>query len=151
MPFTTGILVGIGETRQERIESLLALRELHDRYGHIQEVIIQPFRPKPGTLMADHIGADDDELKWSIAVTRIIFGPEMSVQAPPNLSPDAEIELIAAGINDFGGVSPVTCDHVNPEAPWPQLAVLKKNTEQANKLLAARLPIYPGYLSLIHI
>ena len=147
VPFTTGILVGIGETRQERIESLLALRELHDRYGHIQEVIIQPFRPKPGTLMADHSGADDDELKWSIAVTRILFGPEMSVQAPPNLSPDTEIELIAAGINDFGGVSPVTCDHVNPEAPWPQLAVLKKNTEQANKLLAARLPIYPGYIS----
>ena len=147
VPFTTGILVGIGETRQERIESLLALRELHDRYGHIQEVIIQPFRPKPGTLMADHIGADDDELKWSIAVTRIIFGPEMSVQAPPNLSPDTEIELIAAGINDFGGVSPVTCDHVNPEAPWPQLAVLKNNTEQANKLLVARLPIYPRYIS----
>jgi len=147
VPFTTGILVGIGETRQERIESLLALRELHDRYGHIQEVIIQPFRPKPGTLMADQIGADDDELKWSIAVARIIFGPEMSIQAPPNLSPDSEIELIAAGINDFGGVSPVTPDHVNPEAPWPQLAVLKKNTEQANKVLVARLPIYPRYIS----
>ena len=97
--------------------------------------------------MADQIGADDDELKWSIAVARIIFGPEMSIQAPPNLSPDSEIELIAAGINDFGGVSPVTPDHVNPEAPWPQLAVLKKNTEQANKVLVARLPIYPRYLS----
>ncbi|GIS89636.1 MAG: hypothetical protein CM1200mP18_23460 [Gammaproteobacteria bacterium] len=138
VPFTTGILVGIGETRQERIESFFALRELHERYEHIQEIIVQPFRPKPDTLMAEHVGADDDELKWSIAVARIIFGPEMSIQAPPNLSPDSETELIAAGINDFGGVSPVTPDHVNPEAPWPQLAVLKKHAEQANKDLGLR-------------
>ena len=145
VPFTTGILVGIGETRKERIESFFALRELHERYEHIQEIIVQPFRPKPGTLMAEHVGADDNELKWSIAVARIIFGPEMSIQAPPNLTPDSEAELIGAGINDFGGVSPVTPDHVNPEAPWPQLAELKKHANQANKQLVARLPIYPKY------
>ena len=147
VPFTTGILVGIGETRKERIESFFALRELHERYEHIQEIIVQPFRPKPGTLMAEHVGADDDELKWSIAVARLIFGPEMSIQAPPNLTPDSEAELIGAGINDFGGVSPVTPDHVNPEAPWPQLAVLEQHAEQANKELVARLPIYPRYMT----
>ncbi|GIS90932.1 MAG: hypothetical protein CM1200mP20_09730 [Pseudomonadota bacterium] len=121
IPFTSGILIGIGESRRERIDSLLALRELADTYGHIQELIIQPFRPKADTLMAAHPSAGDHELLWTVAVARIIFGEEMSIQAPPNLSPGAETGLIAAGINDWGGVSPVTLDHFNPgKRPGPR-------------------------------
>jgi FO synthase len=146
IPFTTGILIGIGETRLERIESLLAIRELDDRYGHIQELIIQPFRAKADTLMAAHPPAEDDELDWTIAVARILFGQHMSIQAPPNLSPGAETRLIAAGINDWGGVSPVTLDHVNPEAPWPHIEVLREKTAQAGKTLVPRLPVYPRFI-----
>src|SRR5271163_3096288 len=144
-PFTSGILIGIGETRRERIESLLALRDLHDRYGHIQEIIIQNFRAKPGTRMADAPEPDLDDHLWTIAVARLIFGPEMNIQAPPNLNPGALAEMIAAGINDWGGVSPVTRDHVNPEAPWPALDHLARQTAAAGKLLAPRLAIYPSY------
>ena len=108
VPFTSGILIGIGETRRERIEALLALRDLHDRYGHIQEIIIQNFRAKPGTRMAAAPEPDLDDHLWTIAVARLIFGPAMNIQAPPNLSPAALAEMIAAGINDWGGVSPVT-------------------------------------------
>ncbi len=107
VPFTTGILIGIGETRRERIESLLAIRDLHERYGHIQEIIVQNFRAKPDTRMAEAPEPSIDELLWTIAVARLLFGPEMSIQAPPNLSPGALSELIAAGLNDWGGVSPV--------------------------------------------
>ena len=121
VPFTSGILIGIGETRRERIESLLALRDLHERYGHLQEIIIQNFRAKLGTRMAQAPEPDLDDHLWTIAVARLIFGPEMNIQAPPNLNPDALAQMIAAGINDWGGVSPVTPDHVNPEAPWPAL------------------------------
>jgi FO synthase len=145
VPFTTGILIGIGETRHERIEALLALRELHDAYGHIQEIIIQNFRPKPGTRMAAAAAPALDEHLWTIAAARLIFPPSMNIQAPPNLSHGALNGLIEAGINDWGGVSPVTPDHVNPEAPWPHLNVLERATKAAGKQLTERLAIYPGY------
>lgn len=145
IPFTSGILIGIGETREERIDALIALRALHRRYGHIQEIIIQNFRAKPGTRMAAASEPSLDELLWSIAAARIIFGPRMSIQAPPNLSPGVLKSLIAAGINDWGGVSSVTPDHVNPEAPWPAFEGLRKETESAGKTLVKRLTIYPHY------
>lgn len=143
IPFTSGILIGIGETRRERIEALLALRDLNDAYGHLQEVIIQNFRSKPGTKMADAPEPSVDELCWTIAVARIIFGAGANIQAPPNLSPHSLRALIRAGINDLGGVSPVTPDHVNPEAPWPHLLLLARETEIAGKTLVPRLPLYP--------
>jgi FO synthase len=146
IPFTSGILIGIGETRRERIEALLALRELHRRHGHIQEIIIQNFRAKPGTRMADAPEPDAADHLWTIAVARIIFGASMNIQAPPNLSGGPLTDVIAAGINDWGGVSPVTPDHVNPEAPWPALAALADRTAQAGKVLVQRLAIYPGYI-----
>jgi FO synthase len=145
VPFTTGILIGIGETRQERIESLLALRNLHDVHGHLQEIIIQNFRPKPGTRMADVPPPPVEEHLWTIAMARLIFPASMNVQAPPNLSPGALNRLVEAGINDWGGVSPVTPDHVNPEAPWPHLRVLERATAAAGKRLTERLAIYPAY------
>ena len=145
IPFTSGILIGIGETRAERIDSLLALRELHDRHGHIQELIIQNFRAKPDTVMA---GADEpgmDELLWTIAAARVLFGADMNIQAPPNLSGKDYPLLLAAGINDWGGVSPVTPDHVNPEAPWPHLDALRGRTAAAGRILVERTPTYPAY------
>ncbi|MBY6189867.1 5-amino-6-(D-ribitylamino)uracil--L-tyrosine 4-hydroxyphenyl transferase CofH [Microbulbifer agarilyticus] len=145
VPFTTGILIGIGETRRERIESLLAIREVHARYGHIQEVIIQNFRAKPGTKMAESPEPDLEDLVWTIAVARIIFGAEMSIQAPPNLSPGVLPRLIDAGINDWGGVSPVTPDFVNPEAPWPHVEKLARESALCGKFLQQRLTIYPEY------
>jgi len=145
VPFTSGILIGIGETRHERIEALLALRGLHERFGHIQEIIIQNFRAKPETRMAAAPEPSEAEHLWTIAVARLIFGPAMNLQAPPNLMPDALEAMIAAGINDWGGVSPVTPDHVNPEAPWPALDLLAKRTADAGKLLVERLAIYPAY------
>jgi FO synthase len=145
IPFTTGILVGIGETRRERIEALLVLRDLHDRHGHIQEIIIQNFCPKPGTRMANFAGLPLAEHLWTIAVARLIFPKSMNIQAPPNLSPAALNKLIEAGINDWGGVSPVTPDYVNPEAPWPHLRVLERATMAAGKRLVDRLAIYPSY------
>ncbi len=146
VPFTSGILIGIGETRRERIEALLALRGLHDVYGHIQEIIVQNFRAKPGTRMSGAPEPDLDDLLWTIAVARIIFGPEMNIQAPPNLSPGVLAQLIDAGINDWGGVSPVTPDFVNPEAPWPHLDHLAAETAMAGKHLLQRLTIYPHYV-----
>ncbi|MBP6701814.1 MAG: 7,8-didemethyl-8-hydroxy-5-deazariboflavin synthase CofG, partial [Halioglobus sp.] len=145
VPFTSGILIGIGETRRERIESLLALRAVHERHGHLQEVIVQNFRAKPGTLMAAAPEPDLDDLLWTIAVARLVFGPAMSIQAPPNLSPGVLPQLVAAGINDWGGVSPLTPDHVNPEAPWPHLDQLARETAAAGKFLDQRLTIYPRY------
>ncbi|MDC1119457.1 5-amino-6-(D-ribitylamino)uracil--L-tyrosine 4-hydroxyphenyl transferase CofH [Gammaproteobacteria bacterium] len=147
VPFTSGILIGIGETRLERIESLLALRASHRRYGHLQEVIVQNFRAKPYTKMALAPEPDLEELVWTIAVARLIFGAEMSIQAPPNLSPGVLQQLVAAGINDWGGVSPLTPDHVNPEAPWPHLAQLTRDTGSAGKYLDQRLTLYPRYLA----
>jgi FO synthase len=145
-PFTSGILIGIGETRAERIEALLALRELHDRYGHIQEIIVQNFRPKSGTRMAEAPAPSLAEHLWTIAVARLLFEPAMNIQAPPNLSPGSLQSLVEAGINDWGGVSPVTPDHVNPEAPWPHLSALARATEAAGKELVERLAIYPAYV-----
>ena len=146
VPFTTGILIGIGETRAERLEALFAIRDLHRRFGHVQEVIVQNFRAKSGTRLNGAVEPDLDDLLWSIAAGRLILGPTMNIQAPPNLSPGVYPRLIAAGINDWGGVSPVTPDHVNPEAPWPAIAELAERTAVADKLLVHRLPIYPSYV-----
>ena len=146
VPLTTGILIGIGETRAERVQSLLAIRDLHERYGHIQEVIIQNFRPKPGTRMAQTPAAATREHLWTIAIARLLFEPEMNIQAPPNLADGDLAPLIGAGINDWGGVSPVTPDHVNPEAPWPELSVLESACRASGKELAERLAIYPQYV-----
>ncbi len=146
IPFTTGILVGIGETTEERAASLLAIRDLHRRYGHIQEVIVQNFRAKPGTAM--HAAPEpSDELFWAtIGVARLAMGPHVSVQAPPNLADDAQRHrLLDAGINDWGGVSPITPDHVNPERPWPAIDALAATTAARGKVLRERLAIYPRY------
>jgi FO synthase len=145
IPFTSGILIGIGETRSERLDALHALADLSRRYGHIQEVIVQNFRAKPRTAMANAPEPDLDELLWTIAAARIILDPEVHVQAPPNLSLDSLDSLLAAGIDDWGGVSPVTPDHVNPEARWPEIERLAAETAQAGRALAARLPIYPRW------
>jgi len=146
VPLTSGILIGIGETAAERVDSLLALRASHERYGQLQEIIVQNFLPKTGTKMAAHAPASREDLLQTIALARLIFGPSMSIQAPPNLSAGRLGELIAAGLNDWGGVSPVTPDHVNPEAPWPQLELLAAQTEAGGKELAQRLTIYPRYI-----
>ena len=138
IPFTTGILIGIGETRQERLDSLVAIAELHAQHGHIQEVIVQNFRAKPNTKRAAAPEPDLDDLLWTIAAARLILGPEMNLQAPPNLTPGEYERLVAAGINDWGGVSPVTPDHVNPEAPWPELEVLAQRTAEVGKILVQR-------------
>jgi FO synthase len=147
IPFTSGILVGIGETRAERIESLLALSELAEGYGHLGEVIVQNFRAKPGTRMAGHPDASLEEHLWSIAVARIVLPPEVHVQAPPNLAYDDFPALLGAGIDDWGGVSPVTVDHVNPEAPWPELDRLREGTEANGFDLVPRLPLYPEFVA----
>ena len=145
VPCTTGILIGIGETRRERIESLLAIRRLHAEHGHIQEIIVQNFRAKPGTKMRQAPEPRLEELLWTIAVARLLFDAGMSVQAPPNLSPGVLPRLVAAGINDWGGVSPLTPDFVNPEAPWPHLRELARETASAGKALHERLTIYPRF------
>ncbi len=146
VPFTTGILIGIGETRVERLEALLAIRRLHERYGHIQEVIIQNFRAKPGTRMAAAPEPPLEELLWTCAAARLLLGADANIQAPPNLSYDDFPKVLDAGINDWGGVSPVTIDHVNPEAPWPELERLRLATQAAGLELAPRLAIYPEYV-----
>jgi FO synthase len=146
IPFTTGILVGIGETAAERAASLFAIRDLHRRYHHIQEVIVQNFRAKPGTAMRGAPEPSERVFLASIAVARIVLGPHVSVQAPPNLSDEAQRRrLVDAGINDWGGVSPITPDHVNPERPWPQIEALAETTATAGKRLRERLTIYPRY------
>ena len=145
MPFTTGILIGIGENRRDRIESLLAIAELHAKYGHVQEVIIQNFRAKPDTAMENSPDAETDEFLWTVAVARLVLGPEANLQVPPNLSAKNYQIYLDAGINDWGGVSPLTPDFVNPEAPWPALTKLKTKTEAAGFQLRPRLPVYPEY------
>ena len=144
--FTTGILFGIGETRAERVESLLAIRELHERYGHVQEVIVQNFRAKPRIPMAHQPEPSLDELRRTLAVARLLLGPDVNVQAPPNLSPGTYPALIASGLNDWGGVSPLTIDYINPEAPWPHLAALEAATAAAGARLRERLAIYPEFI-----
>jgi len=145
IPMTTGLLIGIGETRRERIESLLALLAIHETHGHLQELIIQNFRAKSGTKMAAAPEPAMQEQLWTIAVARILFGPSMSIQAPPNLQPDGLDSLVRAGLNDWGGVSPVTPDHVNPEAPWPHLGDLARDTNAAGRNLVERLALTPAY------
>ncbi len=147
IPFTTGILVGIGESWEERIESLFAIRDLHRRYGHVQEVIIQNFRAKPTIPMHAHPDAARDDMLKTIAIARLIFGGDMNLQAPPNLTPDAYEHYLAAGINDWGGVSPLTPDFINPEAPWPALERLREKSADAGFELKARLPLYPEYIA----
>ncbi len=146
IPFTTGILIGIGENIVERAQSLLAIREMHARYGHIQEVIIQNFRAKPDTTMAGAPEPGALDMARTIATARLALGAEMNIQAPPNLSP-ADVELfLRAGINDFGGISPLTKDYVNPEAPWPHVARLAERCAQAGFRLKPRLAVYPEYI-----
>ena len=145
VPFTTGILIGIGENRRDRIESLLAIARLHAKFGHVQEVIIQNFRAKPDTAMGDFPDAETNEFLWTVAVARLILGPEANLQVPPNLSANNYQIYLDAGINDWGGVSPLTIDFVNPEAPWPALTDLRDKTEAAGFQLRPRLPIYPEY------
>jgi len=143
IPFTSGILLGIGENVAERVDTLLAIRNLDDRFDHIQEVIVQPFHPKPGTPMSAGSPITDDEIAGWVALARLILGPEMNVQAPPNLAPNVLELLLRSGLNDWGGVSPVTIDFINPEAPWPALAELRRRTEAAGQKLVERLPVYP--------
>ncbi len=146
IPFTSGILLGIGEDEAERVDTLLVLRDLHDRHGHIQEVIVQPFHPKPSTKMRAVPGLPDDEVAGWIGLARLILGPEMNLQAPPNLAPEILERLLGAGLNDWGGVSPLTVDFINPEAPWPALRELRLRTEAAGRQLRERLPVYPEYV-----
>jgi len=144
--FTTGILIGIGETMEERIDSLLAIRTLHEKYGHIQEVIIQNFRAKPEIPMAAHPEPSLEDMLRTIALARLILGPQMNIQAPPNLSYDDFPRLLGAGINDWGGISPVTKDFINPEAAWPQIALLHAETESRGFILRERLALYPEFV-----
>ncbi len=145
IPFTTGILIGIGETRQERIGAILAIRRLHRAYGHIQEVIIQNFRAKPNTPMSQTSDAPAEDLLWTVAVARILLGSEVNIQVPPNLSAQDYPSYLSAGINDWGGISPLTIDFVNPEAPWPGLAELEGRTRSMGFELRPRLPVYPEF------
>ena len=148
VPFTTGILVGIGETFAERVQALVAIAEAHRRHGHVQEVIVQNFLPKPGTAMHRHPPAPLEEHLRAIAAARLILPPDVHVQAPPNLADPGDLAaLLDAGIDDWGGVSPVTADHVNPERPWPAIEVLEGVTAAAGKVLVARLTVYPGFLA----
>ena len=144
IPFTTGILFGIGETLEERVDSLIAIRGLHERYGHIQEVIVQNFRAKPGTPMANWPEPGRGEMLRTLAVARLLM-PEMNIQAPPNLSDPHYADLLQAGINDWGGVSPLTPDFINPEKPWPHLNDLRLQTEAKGFELRQRLPVYPEF------
>ena len=146
IPFTSGLLLGIGESDADRIDTLLTLRSLADRYGHIQEVIVQPFHPKADTPMRGVEALDTEQVAGWVAWARLALGPGANVQAPPNLAPDALELLLRAGLNDWGGVSPLTLDFINPEAPWPELAELQRRSEAAGDQLVERLPIYPEYL-----
>lgn len=147
VPFTTGLLIGIGETRAERIDALLAIRDLHERYGHIQETIIQNFDPKAGTKMAQHPPPAEHDLLWTIAAARLVLGAEANIQTPPNLNPGRLAALVSAGINDWGGVSPITPDHVNPDHAWPTLERLAEQTAAAGKILVERLAVYPATIA----
>lgn len=150
IPFTTGILIGIGETLEERIESLLALREVHHRYGHIQEIIIQNFRAKPHTAMHAHPEPTLEDLARTVAVARLLFGGAMNIQAPPNLVPSASEGrrlLLEAGINDWGGISPLTVDFINPERPWPRIEPLRREMREWGFDLRERLAVYPEFLT----
>jgi FO synthase len=147
MAFTTGILIGIGETLEERVDALLTIHSAHQKYGHIQEVILQPFRAKPDIRMAQAPEPSTEELERTIAVARLILGGEMNIQSPPNLLADDYPDLLKAGINDWGGISPVTKDFINPEAAWPQISSLGARSAGAGFVLRERLAIYPEFSS----
>jgi FO synthase len=144
IPFTTGILIGIGETPEERVDALVAIRDLHERYGHIQEVIVQNFRAKSRTPMARWPEPDRGEMLRTLAVARLLL-PKMNIQAPPNLSDPHYADLLEGGINDWGGVSPLTPDFINPEKPWPHLDELQERTAAKGFELRQRLPVYPEF------
>ena len=145
IPFTTGILIGIGETRGERVDALVAIRDLHERYGHVQEVIVQNFRTKPRIPMRGQSEPSFEDLLRTLAVARLVLGPDVNIQAPPNLSPDAYPRLLAAGLNDWGGISPLTLDHINPERPWPLIPELRRATEGEGFTFRERLAVYPEF------
>ena len=145
IPFTTGLLIGIGETMTDRMESLLEIRNIQRKFHHIQEIIIQNFRAKPETPMAESPDAETTEMLWTVAAARLILGPSANIQVPPNLSSENYEVYLKAGINDWGGVSPLTIDYVNPEAPWPLITNLKSKTESAGFELRPRLAVYPEY------
>jgi 7,8-didemethyl-8-hydroxy-5-deazariboflavin synthase CofG subunit len=145
IPFTTGLLIGIGETLEERVDSLFVIRELHERYGHIQEVIIQNFRAKPEIPMRAHPEPTMTDHARTIAVARLVLW-EMNVQVPPNLSDDRYPFLLKAGLNDWGGISPLTPDFINPEKPWPHIDRLAERTAEEGFELAERLSVYPEYV-----
>jgi FO synthase len=151
IPFTTGMLLGIGETADERTDTLFAIRALADRFGHIQEAILQPFHPKADTKMRDRATPIEDDVVGWVALARLVLGPDVSVQAPPNLAnlkSDRLLDrLLRAGADDFGGVSPLSIDFINPEAPWPKLDALRRRTEAAGQVLRERLPVYPEWLA----
>lgn len=147
IPFTSGLLIGIGETMAERVDTLLAIRRSHRRHGHIQEVIVQNFRSHPDTVMAAANDPAEEELLQTIALARLLLDDDISVQAPPNLSPEATTRLIGAGLNDFGGISPVTPDYINPRHPWPNLEPLEQGCAIAGFRLRPRLPVYPKQLA----
>jgi 7,8-didemethyl-8-hydroxy-5-deazariboflavin synthase CofG subunit len=146
IPFTSGLLLGIGENVAERVDTLLVIRDLADRFGHVQEVIVQPFHAKPDTPMRDVAGLSELEVAGWVALARLVLGPRMNVQAPPNLAPEILELLLRSGLNDWGGVSPVTVDFINPEAPWPALRELERRTREAGQRLVERLPVYPEQL-----
>lgn len=146
IPFTSGLLLGIGENTDERVDTLLVIRDLSDRYGHIQETIVQPFHAKDDTPMRGVPSLSNEEVAGWVAMARLVLGPEMNVQAPPNLAPEVLELLLRSGLNDWGGVSPVTVDFINPEAPWPALALLEERTRAAGQTLVERLPVYPEHL-----
>jgi len=148
IPMTTGILVGIGETIEEVIDSILAIRELHRKYGNIQEVILQNFQPKPDTVMKNEPSADENYFKTIVALSRIIM-PEMNIQIPPNLSPKSYQSFLSVGINDWGGISPLTPDFVNPEFAWPEINKVDRDTKDAGFELKCRFPVYPEFFSFI--
>jgi FO synthase len=148
VPFTTGLLIGIGESLEDRVDTLLAIRELHRRYGNIQEVIIQNFRAKPDIPMHDWPEPTQDEMMRTIAVARLLM-PDVNIQAPPNLSAPYYDELLDAGLNDWGGISPLTPDFINPEKPWPHLEQLRSRTEARGYRLRQRLPVYPEFVSTV--
>jgi FO synthase len=148
IPFTTGILIGIGESHQDRVDSLFAIRKLHQRYGHIQEVIVQNFRVKPNIPMSQWPEPSNGDMLRTLAVARLIL-QDMNLQAPPNLSAPDYDSLLAAGINDWGGVSPLTPDFINPERPWPHLEELERRTVGAGHTLRQRLPVYPEFLPMV--
>jgi FO synthase len=146
IPFTSGLLLGIGENCAERVDTLLAIRSVQERHGHLQEVIVQPFHPKPETPMSGLDPLPDHQVAGWVALARLVLGPEMNVQAPPNLAPEVLELLLRSGLNDWGGVSPVTVDFINPEAPWPALHELERRTAAAGQKLVERLPVYPEHL-----